>query len=111
MTETSQEAVNYSGGTVRLRGRVGEEKPVAKRCQREKIENQKRPVMWKSREENVVKKGWFTVSCCSVTKLCLTLCDPMDCSLPGSPVHGIFQARILKSGVMPSSRGPSRPRN
>ena len=27
---------------------------------------------------------------------CLTLCDPMDCSLPGSSVHGIFQARILE---------------
>ena len=32
----------------------------------------------------------------SVTKLCLTLCEPMDCSLPGSSVHGILQARILE---------------
>ena len=31
-----------------------------------------------------------------VAQLCLTLCDPMDCSLPGSSVHGIFQARILE---------------
>ena len=30
-----------------------------------------------------------------VTQLCLTLCYPMDCSLPGSSVHGILQARIL----------------
>ena len=30
-----------------------------------------------------------------VVPLCLTLCDPMDCSLPGSSVHGILQARIL----------------
>ena len=29
-------------------------------------------------------------------KSCPTLCDPMDCSLPGSSVHGIFQARVLK---------------
>ena len=29
-------------------------------------------------------------------QLCLTLCDPMDCSLPGSSVHGILQARILE---------------
>ena len=29
-------------------------------------------------------------------QLCLTLCDPMDCSLPGSSVHGIFQARVLE---------------
>ena len=33
---------------------------------------------------------------CSATQSCLTLCDPMDCSLPGSSVHGIFQARIHK---------------
>ena len=31
-----------------------------------------------------------------VTQSCLTLCDPMDCSLPGSSIHGIFQARVLK---------------
>ena len=30
-----------------------------------------------------------------VAQSCLTLCDPMDCSLPGSSVHGIFQARVL----------------
>ena len=29
-------------------------------------------------------------------KLCLTLSDPMDCSLPGSSIHGIFQARVLE---------------
>ena len=34
--------------------------------------------------------------CCLVTKLCLTICDPMDCSPPGSSVHGISQARILE---------------
>ena len=31
-----------------------------------------------------------------VTQLCLTLCDPMDCSPPGSSVHGILQSRILE---------------
>ena len=31
-----------------------------------------------------------------VAQLCLTLCDPMDCSPPGSSVHGIFQARVLE---------------
>ena len=31
-----------------------------------------------------------------VAQSCLTLCDPMDCSLPGSYVHGIFQARVLE---------------
>ena len=31
-----------------------------------------------------------------VAQPCLTICDPMDCSLPGSSVHGIFQARLLE---------------
>ena len=38
------------------------------------------------------------------------LCDPMDCSPPGSPVYGILQARILEWVAMPSSRGSSQPR-
>ena len=38
-------------------------------------------------------------------------CDPMDCSLPDSSVHGILQARILEWVAMPSSRGYSPPRN
>ena len=39
---------------------------------------------------------------------CPTLCDPMDCSLLGSSVHGILQARILRWVAMPSSRGSSQ---
>ena len=35
-----------------------------------------------------------------VTQLCLTLRDPMDCSLPGSSFHGIFQARVLEWGAI-----------
>ena len=42
---------------------------------------------------------------------CPTLCDPMDCSLPGSSVHGILQARILEWDTVPSSRGSSGPRD
>ena len=42
---------------------------------------------------------------------CLTVCDPMDCSLPGSSVHGILQARILKWVALPSLRGSSQPRD
>ena len=38
-----------------------------------------------------------------------TLCDPMDHSLPDSPVHGMLQERILKWVAMPSSRGSSDP--
>ena len=37
---------------------------------------------------------WHSIS--EVAQLCPTLCNPMDCSLPGSSVHGIFQARILE---------------
>ena len=33
--------------------------------------------------------------CAKLLQLCPTLCDPMDCSLPGSFAHGVFQARIL----------------
>ena len=40
-------------------------------------------------------------------QLCPTLCDPMDCSLPGSSVHEILQARILEWVAGPSSRGSS----
>ena len=40
--------------------------------------------------------------CCLVAKSCLTLCNPMDSSLPGSSVPGISQARILEWGAIPS---------
>ena len=46
-----------------------------------------------------------------VTQSCLTLCNPMDCSLPGSSVHGILQAGILEWVAMPSARGSSQPRD
>ena len=39
-------------------------------------------------------------SASEVTQSCLTLCDPMDCSLPGSSVHGMFQARVLEWGAI-----------
>ena len=43
-----------------------------------------------------------------VAQLC-QLCDPMDCSPPSSPVHGISQARILEGGATSYSRGPPDP--
>ena len=46
-----------------------------------------------------------------VAQSCPTLCDPMVCSPPGSSVHGILQARILKWVALPFSRGPSWPRD
>ena len=46
-----------------------------------------------------------------VTQLCPTLCNPMDCSLQGSSVHGIFQARVLEWVAIAFSRGSSWPRD
>ena len=53
-------------------------------------------------------------TCCTHAKLlqlCLTQCDPMNSSLPGSSVHGILQARILELVAMPFSRASSWPRD
>ena len=46
-----------------------------------------------------------------VAQSCPTLCDPMDCSLPGSSVNGIFQAIVLEWIAISFSRGSSQPRD
>ena len=46
-----------------------------------------------------------------VAQACLTLCNPMDCSPPGTSVHGILQARILEQVAISSFRGSSQPRD
>ena len=46
-----------------------------------------------------------------VAQLCPTLWDPVDCSPPGSSVHGIFQARILEGVAISFSRGSSQARD
>ena len=55
------------------------------------------------------------MECCvcvwTVTQSCLTLCNPVDCSPPGSSVHGIFQAGILEQLPIFYSRGSSQPRD
>ena len=48
---------------------------------------------------------------CSVAQLCLTLCNPLDYSLPGSSVHAIFQARILEWVAISISRRSSQLRD
>ena len=53
-----------------------------------------------------LKPDWSEVQ---VAQSCLTLCNPMDCSLPGSSVHGILQARILGWVVLPFSRDLPNP--
>ena len=62
-------------------------------------------VVWNSASDYLIThyKDWFF--CCLVAKLCLTLCDPTECSPPGSSVQGILQARILEWVAMSSSRG------
>ena len=59
-------------------------------------------------------EGQGSLACCSawgckVKESEVALCDPMDCSPPGSSVHGIFQARILEWVAISFSRGSSRP--
>ena len=49
--------------------------------------------------------------CCLVSQWYPTPCNSMDCSLPGSSIHGILQARILEWVAIPFSKGPSRPRD
>ena len=61
-----------------------------------------------------VRHDWATNTwICKVnsTRLCLTLSDAMDCSLPGSSVHWILQERILEWVAIPFSRGSSQPRD
>ena len=55
--------------------------------------------------------AWSVSSKVNVAQSCLTLCDPMDCSLPGSSVHGIFQARVLEWVAISFSRRSSQPRD
>ena len=49
--------------------------------------------------------------CATVTQLCPTLCDPMDCNPPGSSSHGIFQTRILELVPICYARGSSQLRD
>ena len=82
------------------RGRVGSPvSPDASACSQELMKDgggqdcreHQLPVSFPS-----VLSGFIEVCYCSVTNSCPTLCDPMDCSPPGSSVHGILQAGILE---------------
>ena len=72
--------------------------------------------IWEARQafqisSNISQKLWHKYGVVSVAQSCLTLCNPMDYSPPGSSVHGILQARILEWVAMSFSRGSSQPRN
>ena len=64
------------------------------------------PRPWDSPGENTGVGCHFLLQCMKVksesevTQSCPTLSDPMDCTLPGSSVHGIFQARVLEWGAI-----------
>ena len=68
------------------------------------------PHPWDSPSKNTGVGCHFLLQCMKVKRerevaqLCPTLSDPMDCSLPGSSVHGIFQARVLEWGAIAFSR-------
>ena len=70
---------------------------------------------WDSPGKNTGVGCHFLLQCMKVksesevSQLCLTLSDLMDCSLPGSSVHGIFQARVLEWGVIAFSEVISLP--
>ena len=59
----------------------------------------------------VEREGGGFVKSCAVAQSCPTLCNPMDCSPPGSSVHGILQAKIVEWVAMPSSRGTFQPKD
>ena len=64
------------------------------------------PLPWDSPGKNTGVGCHFLLQCMNVksesefTQSCPTLSDPMDCSLPGSSIHGIFQARVLEWGAI-----------
>ena len=64
------------------------------------------PCPWDSPGKNTGVSCHFLLQCMKVksesevTQSCPTLSDPMDCSLPGSSIHGIFQARVLEWGAI-----------
>ena len=68
------------------------------------------PCPWDSPGKNTGVGCHFLLQCTKVksesevAQSCLTLSDPMDCSLPGSSIHGIFQARVLQWGAIAFSR-------
>ena len=70
------------------------------------------PCPWDSPGKNTGVDCHFLLQCMKVksesevTQSCLTVRDRMDCSLPGSPVHGIFQARVLEWGAIAVSEDP-----
>ena len=64
------------------------------------------PAVWSIGNPTPLTYYFEAYLACSFAKLCLTLCDPMDCCLLGSSVHGILQAKILSGLPFPSPGDP-----
>ena len=73
----------------------------------QKPKGRKNSTFFKERIQLSLKPGKVSESESEVAQSCLTLCNPMDGSLPGSTVHGIFHARILEWVAISSSRQTS----
>ena len=67
--------------------------------------------MWPVTQSIISMKWIDMIVCMLVAQSCPTFCVPMDCSPPGSSVHGLLQARILEWVVIPFSTGSSQPRD
>ena len=87
---------------------------VTKVMRKEARQTQRLSCPWDSPGKNTGVGCHFLLPCMKgkseseVAQSCPTFCDPMDCSLPGSSVHGIFQARILEWGATAFSADPQR---
>ena len=100
-------AISFSRGSSRPRDRTWISHIVGRRF-----------TVWASREVHYVQRKYLNLACCClVIKSCLTLlqphelsCNPMNCSLPGSSVHGISYAGMAKWVAISFSRGFSWPR-
>ena len=69
------------------------------------------PGLWHMGSTSLKTKESESESESEVAQSCPTLCDPVDCTLPGSSVHGIFQAIVLEWIAISFSRGSSQPRD
>ena len=67
--------------------------------------------LWKPRWNRISKLKIIFETESEVAQSCLTLCNPMDCSLPGFSIHGIFQERVLKWVAISFSRRSSWPKD
>ena len=72
-----------------------------------------KPLSFPDFSKTQTESRMVTVNYCwsDITQSCPTLCNPIDCSLPGSSDHGIFQARVLEWVAISFSGGSSQPRD